>query len=71
MTAQSNQRRIRLMLRQREPELAGQLNRAVRTMPCGPGCRLHPDGLAFPASGGLSQGTRETAQEPAGQPSGV
>lgn len=42
--AQSNRRRIRLMLRQREPELAGRLNRAVRTLPCGPGCRLHATG---------------------------
>lgn len=41
-TAQSNQRRVRLLLRQRYPELAARLNIAVRTLPCGPGCRLHP-----------------------------
>lgn len=43
-TAQSNQRRIRLMLLRREPELARRLNTAVRTLPCGPHCRLHPSG---------------------------
>jgi hypothetical protein len=42
--AQSNCRHIRLLLRKREPELAARLSTAVRTMPCGPGCRLHPAG---------------------------
>jgi hypothetical protein len=42
--AQSNRRHVRLLLRKRYPELAGRLNTAVRTLPCGPGCRLHPAG---------------------------
>jgi hypothetical protein len=44
--AQSNCRRVRLLLRKRYPELAGRLNTAVRTLPCGPDCRLHPAGRA-------------------------
>lgn len=41
-TAKRAQRTVRLLLRRHQPELAAEFNRAVRTLACGPDCRLHP-----------------------------